>query len=305
MKYERMFKDVIGCSNAAEVFEYLMRTLKEKITGWDYFVNWGKVLGNAREVEIDLNILNYLIGKEDIENEFSLLLEKHPSVGRLVPVLIACREKKFEILTDYGKERFVYETFDFAAPGGLDKKKVVEFARSTGFLELLSSKRVKSLVDYVIGVEVGLDSNGRKNRGGKAMEGIVEFFVRDICARTDLDYLTDACAKSIMEKWGIRLKVDKSSRRVDFAINKRGHLFLIETNFYGGGGSKLKSTAGEYKAMFDFWKEDGHDFIWITDGHGWVSTRRPLEETFNHIDWILNIEMVTKGLLEAVVVGGS
>lgn len=305
MKYDKMFEDAIGCTNATEVFDYLMTSLKNKITGWDYFVNWSKVLGNVREVEIDLNILNYLIGKDNIEDEFSSLLEKHPSVGRLVPVLVACRGRRFEILTNYDKNAFTYETFDFAKPEGLDKAKVVEFASSTGFLELLSNKRIKSIVDYVIGVEVGLDSNGRKNRGGKAMEGIVEFFVKDICHRKGLEYLPEASAKRVLEKWGIRLRIDKSSRRVDFAINNDGHLFLIETNFYGGGGSKLKSTAGEYKAMFDFWKKGGHDFIWITDGHGWESTRRPLEETFNHIDYIFNLEMVTKGLLEAVVVGGS
>ncbi len=301
MKYEGVFKEVIGCSDASEVFDYLMNTLKQKITGWDYFVNWAKVLGNIEDVEIDLNILNYLVGKENIEDEFRLLLDKHPSIGRLVPILVACRDKKFDILTGYDKHAFRYDIFDFEKAGGLANEKVVEFASSTGFLELLGGKRIKSVVDYVIGVEVGLDSNGRKNRGGKAMEGIVEFFVRDICDRKGLEYLPEASAKNVLKKWGVKLKVDKSSRRIDFAINNNGRLILIETNFYGGGGSKLKSTAGEYRAMFDFWKEDGHGFIWITDGQGWVSTRLPLEETFNHIDYILNLEMVSKGLLEAIV----
>ncbi len=301
MKYDRIFEDTIGCKTAAKVFEYLMRTLKDTITGWDYFVNWSKVLGNVNDIEIDLNILNYLIGKDNVKEEFSALLDKHPSVARLVPVLVACRETRFEILTNYDKSGFTHEPFDFAKPGGLDKAKVVEFASSTGFLDLLGKKRVKSIVDYVIGVEVGLDSNGRKNRGGKAMEGIVEFFVKDVCDRNALEYLPEASAKKVMEKWGIQLRVDKSSRRVDFAINRSGHLFLVETNFYGGGGSKLKSTAGEYRTMHDFWKAGGHDFIWITDGRGWVSTRLPLQETFNHIDYVLNLKMVSKGLLEAVV----
>ncbi len=301
MKYGKLFNETIGCRSAAEVFEYLMKTLKNTITGWDYFVNWSKVLDNVRDIEIDLNILNYLIGKENVVEEFEALLDKHPSVGRLVPVLVACRESRFEILTNYNKEHFTYETFDFTDVKDLDKAKVVEFAKCTGFLDLLSKKRVKSIVDYVIGLEVGLDSNARKNRGGKVMEGIVEFFVNDICDRNGLEYLRQASARRVRKKWGIELSVDKSSRRVDFAINAFDHLFLIETNFYAGGGSKLKSTAGEYKAMYDFWKADGHDFIWITDGHGWVSTRLPLEETFNHIDYLLNLEMVSKGVLEAVI----
>ena len=301
MNYSQMFKNRINCSNADEVFKHLIDTLKDTITGWDYFVNWAKVFGNLKDIEVDLNILNYLIGKDNIETEFEQLLDKHASLARLVPALIACREQKFHILTDYDKKAFTYDSYDFSPSGGIEKSKVVEFAKSTGFLELLQSKRIKSIVDYVIGVEVGLDSNGRKNRGGKAMEGIVEFFIKDICARRNLQYLKEASAKAVSQKWGLALKVDKSSRRIDFAINNKGRLFLIETNFYGGGGSKLKSTAGEYKSMFDFWKNDGHEFIWVTDGKGWKKTQLPLRETFDHTDYILNLEMVSKDLLEDIV----
>lgn len=301
MKYTKTFKERINCSNEDEVFDYLMSTLKDTITKWDYFVNWAKVFGNLRDIEIDLNIINYLIGKQNIEDEFKALLEKHPSIVRLIPILIACRQNKFNILASYDRNSFKYETYDFGKPETIEKSKVIEFAKSTGFLELLQSKRIKNIVDYVIGVEVGLDSNGRKNRGGKSMETIVEFFIKDICQRKSLDYIKEASSKNIAKRWGLKLKVDKSSRRVDFAINNKDHLFLVETNFYGGGGSKLKSTAGEYKSMFDFWKSDGHDFIWITDGYGWQTTRLPLQETFNYTDFVLNIDMVSKGLLEDIV----
>jgi type II restriction enzyme len=301
MKYTKIFKERINCSNEDEVFDYLMYTLKDTITAWDYFVNWAKVFGNLRDIEIDLNIINYLIGKQNIEDEFKALLEKHPSIVRLIPILIACRQNKFNILASYDRNSFKYETYDFGKPETIEKSKVIEFAKSTGFLELLQNKRIKNIVDYVIGVEVGLDSNGRKNRGGKSMETIVEFFIKDICQRKSLDYIKEASSKNIAKRWGLKLKVDKSSRRVDFAINNKDHLFLVETNFYGGGGSKLKSTAGEYKSMFDFWKDDGHDFIWITDGYGWQTTRLPLQETFNYTDFVLNIDMVSKGLLEDIV----
>jgi len=301
MKYGPIFQDRINCSNAHGVFEYLMATLKDTITKWDYFVNWAKVFANITDLEIDLNILNYLVGKENIEREFSVLLEKHPHVARLIPALIASRKNRFKILVSYDWDLFKYETFDFAKPEAIDRSKVVEFARSTGFLELLQNRKIKNIVDYVIGVEVGLDSNGRKNRGGQAMETIVEFFVKDICDRRSFDYIRDASSARVAERWGLRLKVDKSSRRVDFAINNNDQLFLIETNFYGGGGSKLKSTAREYRSMFDFWKSDGHEFIWITDGHGWCTTRLPLQETFGHTDYILNLDMVSKGILEDIL----
>ncbi|MBN2591801.1 MAG: type II restriction endonuclease [Sedimentisphaerales bacterium] len=301
MKYLDIFKKNIDCSNEDEVFKYLLSTLKDTITKWDYFVNWAKVFDNIKEVEVDLNILNYLIGKDNIEEEFSYLLDKHPSITRLIPILIACRENKFRILNIYNKDSFQYENYRFKKSDNIEKSKIIEFAKKTGFLNLLENKRIKNIVDYVIGVEVGLDSNGRKNRGGKSMEDIVEFFINDICRRSGLEYLKEATSDRVFRKWGMKIKVDKSTRRIDFVINKNSHLFLIETNFYGGVGSKLKSTAGEYKSMFDFWKSDGHDFIWITDGKGWHSTSLPLLETFNYIDYILNLEMVSKGLLEDIV----
>ncbi len=172
------------------------------------------------------------------------------------------------------------------------------FARQTGFLEHLKTKRIKSIVDYVMGVEVGLDTNGRKNRGGAAMESLIEWFVNTICQRKNLQYLPQATASKIRQKWNLNLPVNRSERTVDFAVRRGDHLILIETNFYGGGGSKLKATAGEYKAIFDFWRGAGCGFIWITDGKGWKSARLPLEEDFNHIDYILNLEMTAKGLLE-------
>ena len=231
MKFTSIFKDRINCSNANEVFEYLMSTLKDTITKWDYFVNWAKVFDNLKDVEIDLNILNYLIGKHNIEEEFEELLDKHPSIARLIPILIACRQNKFKILISYDRDSFKYETYNFGVPEKIKKSEVIKFAKSTGFLERLQNKRIKNIVDYIIGVEVGLDSNGRKNRGGKSMETIVEFFIKDICERKKLDYIKEATATNVAKKWGLKLKVDKSSRRVDFAINNNDQLFLIETNF--------------------------------------------------------------------------
>jgi len=114
--------------------------------------------------------------------------------------------------------------------------------------------------------------------------------------------MPQATSPKIILEWGIHVEVDKSTRRFDFAIKNGNTLYLIETNFYGGGGSKLKATAGEYRALFDFISSQGHKFIWITDGLGWKSTLRPLEETFNYIDYILNLKMVSTGLLSEIII---
>lgn len=134
------------------------------------------------------------------------------------------------------------------------------------------------------------------------MEKIVETFVKKLCNRHKFDYIKEATSRKVLAKWNLNLSVDKSSRRFDFAVFNGTNLYLIETNFYGGGGSKLKSTAGEYKSLYDFLANDGHKFIWITDGLGWKGTARPLEETYNHIDYLLNLKMLTHGLLDDIIV---
>lgn len=301
MKFNIAFQDKINCQNSDDVFSYLISNLKETITKWDYFVNWSKVRNGVDDIEMNLNILNYLVGKDDITAAATKLLTEHPQVISTIPVLLACRQNKFQLLNDYKNGSFVYEGYDLSSKSKIPTDKAVEFMEKSGFLEQLKSKRIKSLVDYAFGVEVGLDSNGRKNRGGTAMEDIIEFFVDDLCRRRGFEYIDQATAPKIKEKWGKTVTVDKSTRRIDFAINTPNQLYLIETNFYSGGGSKLKSTAGEYKTLYDCLSNDGHQFIWITDGAGWHSTKRPLEETFNHIDFILNLSMIEKGILEDLV----
>ena len=148
---------------------------------------------------------------------------------------------------------------------------------------------------------MGLDSNARKNRTGSLMESIVELFVADACSISKADYITQATASKIKNRWGMNIQIDKSSRQIDFAIYKNSKLYFIETNFYGGGGSKLKSTAGEYITMSKFWNNQGIEFLWITDGHGWVSTQFPLREYFNQADYLLNLQMLQNGYLNKIL----
>ncbi len=307
MKYSPIYKNRIDCKDEREVFSYLINNLNDSIRYWDFFVNWEKVLGNTRDLEMDLNILNYLIGKNDIEKEFSYLLKKHPQVVRLIPVLLASRESQLKILTDFSSGNLKYEDFSFENKKsllGIEITKAVRFAKETGLLKIFKDKAIKNVVDYAVGIEVGLDSNGRKNRGGTAMETIVETFIADICKLKSFSYLKQATSEKVFAKWKLKLSVDKSSRRFDFAVYNGKTLYLIEANYYGGGGSKLKATAGEYKSLYDFILRDKHKFIWITDGLGWKSTTRPLEETFNHIEYLLNLKMLIVGLLEDIITSG-
>ncbi|NES82808.1 MAG: restriction endonuclease [Moorea sp. SIO2B7] len=304
MKFNPVFKQYLDCSNQAEVFNYLQNNLVDSLTLWDYFVNWNKVITNFRQIEINLNLLNYLIGKENLESEFRRLLKQYPEVICVIPILLACRNSDFKILTSYSQGELNYKSFSFKPKSKLNEQEIDEiitFMAKTGIIELFRNKTIKSLPDYVLGVEVGLDSNARKNRGGKTMETIVESILKQICKEPDLLLMSQATSPKIRKEWGVNIEVDKSTRRFDFAVKNEDALYLIETNFYGGGGSKLKATAGEYRDLFNFISSQGYKFIWITDGIGWKSTLRPLEETFNYIDYTLNLNMLSTGLLSQII----
>ena len=297
MKYSQIFNTLLGCKNDEEFFDYLVGNLKETIKSWDYFVNWQKVLRNYKSVKVSLNLLNTLIGEADVEKAARELLAQDPDVIKIVPALLACRDKNICLLTDMRK--FDLTRFDFSKP--MSPADGAMFMKESGFLDLLSDRTIKSVPDYFIGVEVGLDSNGRKNRSGTSMENLAEFFIKDICQRNGYEYIAQATADKIYKQWGKKITVNKSSKRIDFAINTPHKLYLIETNFYGGGGSKLKSTAGEYADIYHQWTNDGHQFIWITDGYGWRTAKRPLRDTFDSTDYILNVDMVQKGVLEHIL----
>jgi type II restriction enzyme len=293
--------NLLNLQNEDLLFDKITQSFKDKITRWDYFVNWDKVIVNVQLFEKELNILNYLIGKNNLEIEAFNLLKKYPESIKAIPTLLAVRESAVDVLID--SKNFKYKNIDFFQQSYSDKeiKGIVEFIIKTGIGKLIEEKQIKSLVDYATGVEVGLDSNGRKNRGGTLMESLVEEFVSDTCQNLGIQYLAQATSKKIKEQWNIDVKVDKSSRQLDFAINNKGKLFFIECNFYGGGGSKLKSTATEYIEMNRYWNKQGIEFIWITDGAGWKSTLKPLREYFDKADYLLNLEMLKENTLQTIL----
>lgn len=282
-----------------EKFNELINTFKSSIKTWDYFVNWNKVNANCKNTEIQLNKLNYLLGKENLRDELKILLNDSPDVVKAFPILLAVRERKLSIIDRDDKS---VEEFDFGHD--MDANKAMRFLEKSKLVELFKTDGIKNLVDYVKGVEVGLDSNGRKNRGGTLMEELVEESVVEFCDKSNFKYISQATAGKIASDFNVSVAVDKSSRRFDFAIYNPvgGKLRLVETNFYNGGGSKLKAVCGEFKALNDELATQGIELIWITDGLGWHTARLPLEETFNHnCGRIYNLSMLEDGVLETLV----
>ncbi|HFI0587540.1 TPA: type II restriction endonuclease [Streptococcus suis] len=267
----------------------------------DYYVNWSKVERETKKYELELNTLNYLIGKDDIYNEALELFNKQPSLLKAIPSLIASRDKTLDILSIDADDNMNFNNLDFAI---IDEDRIVDytnFVDATGLLDFLQKKANRSLVDYVYGVEAGLDSNARKNRSGTTMEGILERTVARVCKEYGLEFKAQATAPFIKDNWGIEVPVDKSERRFDVAVfSKDKHkLWLIETNYYGGGGSKLKAVAGEFTELSQFVTKttDDVNFVWVTDGQGWKTAHLPLEEAFGHITHVFNLDMLKQGYL--------
>ena len=271
----------------------------------EYYVNWSKVNRETKKYELELNTLNYLIGKDDIYSEALHLFTKQPNLLKAIPSLIASRDKVLDVLTIDENDNMSFEQLDFKT---IDTSRIddyMKFIEQSGLLIFLQQHANRSLVDYVYGVETGLDSNARKNRSGTTMEGILERHVAKISQEQKLEWKSQATAQFIKDKWGIKVPVDKSERRFDVAVYSREKhkVWLIETNYYGGGGSKLKAVAGEFTELSQFviTSNDDVEFVWVTDGQGWKTAHLPLAEAFSHIPNIFNLDMLKQGYLSELL----
>lgn len=267
----------------------------------EYYVNWEKVERETKKFELELNTLNYLIGKENIFDETLKLFKQQPNLIKVIPSLIASRDKVLDILSIDDNDDMSFERLDFSIIDTDRIEDYVIFAEDSGLLNFLQNKANRSLVDYVYGVEAGLDSNARKNRSGTTMEGILERHVSKLASALDLEWKAQATAAYIKEKWNVVVPVDKSERRFDVAVYsaKNNKLWLIETNYYGGGGSKLKAVAGEFTELSQFvvQSKDDVEFVWVTDGQGWKTAHLPLSEAFGHIVNVFNLNMLKNNYL--------
>lgn len=290
-------------------FDDLMLSLKKSITPADFFVDFPKVYVNVKEYELHLNILNTLIGKENIEEEFIDLIKQYPEVMRSIPILLATHEHKFNIINaptvdmlnsiknknfSFLEEKFI--CYDFKE---IDKplENYAEFLKSSGLFNLISNRKIKNLVDYAIGIEVGLDSNSRKNRSGKIMEEVVEEFFK----LAEIPYQKQMKYKDIDEQYGTNLcSIGKSTKKFDFVFKSyiNNELIVMEVNCYGTQGSKPNETAKSYIELNDkLSKMDGVKFVWITDGNGWNKSRLNLEDAYDNIEHLYTIKDLENGIL--------
>lgn len=282
-------------------FNEWLGTFRSSIATYGYYVDFEKVYGNIDAIKVELNILNSLIGSKNIEVDFEKLLKDYPQILKCIPILLAVRGKEIYAIDGDGEYLFDFKK----ANCSVEEYKM--FMRKTGLFTLISEHIINNLVDYVTGVEVGLDSNGRKNRGGHLMEDLVESYLKKSGLVRDVDYFKEMYISEIEEKWGIDLSnisnQGKAEKRFDFVVRKGSMIYGIETNFYTGGGSKLNETARSYKTIALETRDiDGFTFVWFTDGEGWKSARHNLEETFDVMDDIYCINDLEYGVIDTLFV---
>lgn len=282
-------------------FETWLKSMKKSIADYTYYTNFPKVYNNVSNIKVELNILNSLINSPDIEGEFRELIVNYPGIIKAIPILLAKRESEI-LITEKDSDK----TFNFTkANHSVDE--YVNFMHKTGLFDLLSNHIISDLTDYVRGVEVGLDSNARKNRTGQTMENIVEEHLKDAGFIKDQTYFKEMRTNEIKAKFGIELNLStigrsRAEKRFDFVVKTKTTVYAIEVNFYAGGGSKLNETARSYKTIALETKDvPNFKFIWITDGVGWNNARNNLKETFDVFDDVYNIKELNNGILKEVL----
>lgn len=287
--------------DAKQRFDVFIGNLSKTNRTPSYYVDWEKVLNNVKKYELSLHTLNYLVGKEDIYTEALSLFKKQPELVKTIPILLACRETSLDVLKIDNKEDMSFYSLDFNNIDTANIVTYVNFCSESGLLGFLQKGINKNLVDYVFGVEVGLDSNARKNRSGKVMEMILNRYVTAACERLKLEHKSQASPVYIFKEWGVTVPKNEAERSFDEAVFNptTKKLWLIETNYYGGGGSKLKAVAGEFSDLDKLIKDGSQniEFVWVTDGQGWNTSKNSLLEAFSQIDYIFNLTMLKNDFL--------
>ncbi len=286
-------------------FNAWLSGFRDSIADYGYYIDFEKVHRNVDNIKVELNILNSLIGSKNIEADFENLLRKYPEVLKCIPLLLAVRANEIYCQDENGGHLFQFDFGKYPPNSHAHYERYKYFMRKTGLFDLLENHIVNNLVDYATGVETGLDSNGRKNRGGHLMEDLVENFIQKAGFLKGVNYFKEMYIHQITDKWNIDLSAisnqGKMEKRFDFVVKTPNMIYGIETNFYGSGGSKLNETARSYKTLaWETEEIDGFTFVWFTDGKGWTSARNNLEETFDVMQHIYNIKDLEDGVISEV-----
>ena len=289
--------------NLNELVDSFQKTLVPTNRTPEFYVDWQKVKNNLDEIKIELSLWNSLINSNNIEADFRNLIVKYPEVIKTIPILHAIREREFPVILDFQTETTV-KNLDFkkGRNSKLSEKELydyVEFAEKSGVFMVFG--HIRNFYDYVFGVEVGLDSNARKNRSGDAMERLFEPILKEISAELGYHFLAQRNFESA-SLYGAKVPTELSKRKADFIVYKEKKFLNIEVNYYSGAGSKPEEIVDAYINRKNELEKHGWRFIWVTDGDAWRVAQNQIRKAFGEMDYVLNIQFARKGLLRDALI---
>lgn len=295
------YKKHLSLSNVDEICKALSNTLIETNFTYDFFVNWSKVTRNRDAFKYELALLKSLKNCSNPVSDLRDLLKKYPEVIKVIPILLACRDGLLKVLNSI-ETILQYNTFDFS------KKKydaeeiddIVKFTKNTGLLNALC--QMDSATDYLLGVEVGLDTNARKNRSGLFLEKMVTETLNGLSAHNSgLVFVEQKTFRYVEDRYGIHIPPTLRDRKFDYAAINKDKATNIEVNFYSGTGSKPSEIVSSYINRGEVLSSAGWKFVWLTDGQGWKKMQRPFHVGVANIDYVINANFLRKGLLEKIM----
>lgn len=268
----------------------------------EYYFNLSDILEIKRMKE-NIDKLNILIGNKNFDDTLKNILIETPDIIEVIPLLIAYREENLDLLMEYSYDKpWVVNTYSFKSKNLNEEKilSIIDFFEKIGLKKIFIEEEISDTYSFILGSHMGLRASARKNKSGTFMEKYINTYISKMCNENNIEYISQATAKDILNCFNIDIRDVLKSRRPDFVINNNGKLLLIEVNFYNSVGSKIKSTANEYIKLNNELKDclEIQDFIWITDGLGWKKEKKTLERAFENIENIINIHDMNNGYLD-------
>jgi len=303
---DEIFFKYLKKNSFLDVLDMFYNTLLETNRTCNFFVNWNKIENYYIKYKIEFNILNSLIHDKMFDDTLKKILEDYPKVLPIIPLLIAVRETEFPVISNFSAENIENYYYDFKTRKLEQDEimKIINFFKETGLKNYFVNLSQKSIPDYYLGIEVGLDTHARKNRSGKIMEDFIFEKLNEIKTKSvnSFEIITQKKYNFLKTKFGYNITNALKNRKADFILVKNyNKIIAVETNFYSDTGSKPQEIVNSYIQRQNELKKLGIEFIWVTDGFGWRKQQNQMNFAFERLDYILNIDFIKKGLLEEII----
>ncbi len=295
MKDIVLYKEILDVSSFEDILKIFVNSFSNPQRTFNYFVDWEKIRSNVEKYKFEIGILGAITGSNNIEKDLSNILLKYPEILPVFPLIIAVRDLKITI-----SELDTIKEFSFKKRKLTDLEifSIIEFCSKTGITDLFSE--IKSLRDYLLGVETGMDTNARKNRSGSTLELMLEKPLKIISQQYGFQFFSQKQFK-IFENFGYHYPRNLRERKFDFVLIGNNLFLNIEANIYGGTGSKPQEIVDAYINRQKELNSEGWLLIWITEGTGWAGQENQFRKGLEEIDYVLNLHLIKRGLLERII----